>query len=60
MGRPRLLRRITAITDTCRGGSGDRLGKLDAIMGIEVYDLGAGDMDLKLPVPTSIRAWEKY
>lgn len=30
----------------------------DAVTGIEVYDLGAGDADIKLPVESSIRPWE--
>ena len=32
-------------------------GTEEAVTGIEVYDLGAGHGDLKLPVPSSIRAW---
>lgn len=32
-------------------------GTSDAITGLEVYDLGAGDDDLQLPVPESIRPW---
>lgn len=34
-------------------------GNSDAITGLEIYDLGAGDIDLKLPVPSSIKPWEK-
>ena len=32
-------------------------GRPDAITGLEIYDLGAGDEDLRLPVPDSIEAW---
>jgi len=32
-------------------------GTDDAVTGIEVYDLGAGDTDIKLPVESSIRPW---
>jgi hypothetical protein len=32
-------------------------GTDDAVTGIEVYDLGAGDEDIKLPVESSIRLW---
>ncbi len=31
-------------------------GRADAVTGLEIYDLGAGDNDLKLPVPGSIRS----
>jgi hypothetical protein len=34
-------------------------GTDDAVTGIEVYDLGAGDADIKLPIESSIRPWEK-
>jgi hypothetical protein len=34
------------------------LGTADAIHELEVYDLGAGDNDLRLPVPDSIRSWD--
>jgi hypothetical protein len=34
-------------------------GRADAITGLEVYDLGAGDHDLRLPTPDSIRSWDK-
>jgi hypothetical protein len=30
----------------------------DAITGLEIYDLGAGDSDTKLPVPQSIHSWK--
>ena len=33
-------------------------GRCDAITGLEVYDLGAGENDLGLPVPTSVIAWQ--
>jgi hypothetical protein len=29
----------------------------DVITGLEVYDLGAGDDDITLPVPNSIHGW---
>jgi phosphoglycerate dehydrogenase-like enzyme len=32
-------------------------GTNDALTGIEVYDLGAGAEDIKLPVESSIRPW---
>jgi len=32
-------------------------GTDDGVTGIEVYDLGAGSEDIKLPVDTSIRPW---
>jgi hypothetical protein len=32
-------------------------GMDDAVTAIEVYDLGAGDGDIKLPVENSIRPW---
>ena len=34
-------------------------GYQDAITGIEINELGTGDEDLTLPVPTSIMPWEK-
>jgi hypothetical protein len=34
-------------------------GRPDAITGLEIYDLGAGDDDLVLPVPTSVISWER-
>lgn len=33
-------------------------GRQDAIIGLELHDLGAGDDDLVLPVPESITPWE--
>jgi hypothetical protein len=32
-------------------------GRSDAITGLEIYDLGAGDGDLVLPVPISVIPW---
>lgn len=32
-------------------------GTDDAVTGIEVFDLGAGDADIKLPVEASIQPW---
>ena len=34
-------------------------GRSDAITGLEIYDLGAGDDDLVLPDPTSVVPWER-
>lgn len=34
-------------------------GRQDAITGLEIYDLGAGDGDLVLPAPESIVPWER-
>lgn len=34
-------------------------GRADAVTGLEVYDLGAGDDDLRLPTPNSIRPFPK-
>ena len=34
-------------------------GRSDGVTGLEVYDLGAGDNDLKLPIPDSIRPWHE-
>jgi hypothetical protein len=33
-------------------------GNEDTITGLEIYDLGAGDGDIVLPVPSSIVSWE--
>jgi hypothetical protein len=30
-------------------------GREDGITGLEIYDMGAGDDDIRLPLPTSIR-----
>ena len=56
-------RRSTLIADgtgtTPRGGQVGVIvwGRPDAITGLEIYDLGAGDADLVLPVPTSVIPW---
>lgn len=34
-------------------------GRSGAVTGLEVYDLGAGDDDLKLPTPESLRSFER-
>ena len=34
-------------------------GRSDAITGLEIYGLGAGDDDLVLPVPTSLTGWAR-
>ena len=52
--------RSTVIADgtgtTPRGGQVGIMvwGRPDAITGLEIYDLGTGDDDLVLPVPTSV------
>ena len=32
-------------------------GSVDSVTGIEIYDEGAGDNDLRLPTPESIQPW---
>jgi hypothetical protein len=46
------------IGNTAKGGMVGVIvwGTPEAVTGLEVYDLGAGDGDLKLPEPDSIRA----
>jgi hypothetical protein len=46
---------------TSRGGQVGVIvwGRPDAITGLEIYDLGAGDGDLVLPLSTSITAWDR-
>jgi hypothetical protein len=34
-------------------------GRSNAITALEIYELGAGDDDLVLPVPTSVIPWER-
>lgn len=34
-------------------------GRSDAITGLEIYDLGAGNGDLVLPVPNSVVPWQQ-
>lgn len=34
-------------------------GRDDAVTGLEIYDLGAGDDGLRLPVPSSIRGFRE-
>jgi hypothetical protein len=50
-----------ATGQTPRGGQVGVIvwGRSDAITGLEIYDLGAGDDDLVLPVPTSVIPWER-
>jgi len=50
-----------ATGQTPRGGQVGVIvwGRSDAITGLEIYDLGAGDDDLVLPVPTSVISWER-
>jgi len=33
-------------------------GTADAVTGLEIYDLGAGDDDIRLPLPDSIHSWD--
>jgi hypothetical protein len=49
------------VGETPRGGRVGVIvwGRQDAITGLEIYDLGAGDDDLVLPVPESIMPWER-
>ena len=34
-------------------------GRSNAVTGLEIYDLGAGDDDLVLPIPGSIEPWKR-
>ena len=47
------------IGETPRGGTVGVIvwGTSEGVTGLEIFDLGAGDDDLKLPVPDSIRPW---
>ena len=46
---------------TARGGKVGVIvwGTSEMITGLEVYDLGAGNQDIKLPTPASITSFEK-
>jgi hypothetical protein len=50
-----------ATAQTPRGGQVGVIvwGRPDAITGLEIYDVGAGDGDLVLPVPTSVIPWDR-
>jgi len=50
-----------AVGTTLAGGTVGVLvwGRAEAVTGLEVYDLGAGEDDLKLPIPTSIRRFRE-
>jgi hypothetical protein len=50
-----------AIGTTPAGGTVGILvwGRMDAVTGLEVYDLGAGDNDIKLPTVESIRRFHE-
>lgn len=50
-----------ATGQTPRGGQVGIIvwGRSDAITALEIYDLGAGDDDVVLPVPTSVIPWER-
>lgn len=50
-----------ATGQTPRGGQVGIIvwGRSDAITALEIYDLGAGDHDLLLPVPTSVIPWDR-
>jgi hypothetical protein len=58
-------RRSTVVADatgrTPRGGQVGVIvwGRSDAVTGLEIYDLGAGDGDLVLPVSDSVVPWER-
>ncbi len=58
-------KRSTLLADgtarTPRGGAVGVIvwGRGDAISGLEIYDLGAGDDDLVLPLPGSIVPWKR-
>jgi hypothetical protein len=62
---PTSQQRSSVIADatghTPRGGQVGVIlwGRSDAITGLEIYDLGAGDDDLVLPVPTSVIPWDR-
>ena len=47
------------VGQTAKGGTVGIIiwGTTEAVTGIEVYDLGAGQDDLTLPVVGSIRSW---
>lgn len=49
------------IGNTPRGGQVGIIvwGLQNAITGLEIYDLGAGEADLALPLPDSIVPWER-
>lgn len=51
---------VAVIGTTPKGGRVGVIvwGKDGHVTGLEVYDLGAGDGDLKLPIPESINNWE--
>ena len=53
----RLLADATA--QTARGGKVGVIvwGTASHLTGLEIYDLGAGDDDLKLPIASTIRPW---
>src|SRR5713101_6453382 len=57
--------RSTIVADgTARTSRGGQIGVIvwgrpDAITGLEIYDLGAGEGDLVLPISTSITAWDR-
>jgi hypothetical protein len=50
-----------ATGQTPRGGQVGIIvwGRSNAITALEIYDLGAGDDDLVLPLPTSVIPWER-
>jgi hypothetical protein len=62
---PSCEERSTLVADatarTSRGGQVGVMvwGRPDAITGLEIYDLGAGEDDLGLPVSASIIAWDR-
>ena len=62
---PPSVERSTLIAEgTARTSQGGEVGVIvwgrpDAITGLEIYDLGAGEGDLVLPVPASIMPWDR-
>jgi hypothetical protein len=58
-------KRSTPLADgTAKTPAGGDVGLIvwglgDVISGLEIYDLGAGDDDLVLPLPASIVPWER-
>jgi hypothetical protein len=49
----------TATTPSGGGVGVIVFGTSTKITGLEVYDLGAGDNDLRLPEPSSVLPWNK-
>jgi hypothetical protein len=56
--RPRPIADGVATTPAGGGVGVIVFGTADAITGLEIYDNGAGERDLTLPLPDSIRGWD--